>query len=95
MLVPPKSGDLLASLDPTKARPRQFVRSAPPSCDTSLWTETPAERQQRLATKLLDGNDVQQIHHHRRTRVAQQGDGMKISAEELRSTHARLVVQPL
>ncbi|KAG1894752.1 uncharacterized protein F5891DRAFT_984775 [Suillus fuscotomentosus] len=28
MLVPPQSGDLLASLDPTKARPRQFARSA-------------------------------------------------------------------
>jgi len=28
MLVPPTSGDLLASLDPTKARPCQFARSA-------------------------------------------------------------------
>jgi len=55
MLVPPKSGDLLASLDPTKARPRQFARSAAPSRETSgssLWTETPAERQQRLADEV-------------------------------------------
>ncbi|KAG1894754.1 uncharacterized protein F5891DRAFT_1130850 [Suillus fuscotomentosus] len=55
MLVPPKSGDLLASLDPTKARPRQFARSAAPSRDnsgSSLWTETPAERQQRLADEV-------------------------------------------
>lgn len=55
MLVPPKSGDLLASLDPTKSRPRQFARSAAPSRDnsgSSLWTETPAERQQRLADEV-------------------------------------------
>lgn len=55
MLVPPQSGDLLASLDPTKARPRQFARSAAPSRDnsgSSLWTETPAERQQRLADEV-------------------------------------------
>ncbi|KAG2030772.1 hypothetical protein BDR03DRAFT_1016770 [Suillus americanus] len=55
MLVPPKSGDLLASLDPTKARPRQFARSAAPSRDnsgSSLWTETPAEKQQRLADEV-------------------------------------------
>ncbi|KAG1746978.1 hypothetical protein EDB19DRAFT_1905790 [Suillus lakei] len=64
MLVPPKSGDLLASLDPTKARPRQFARSAAPSRDnsgSSLWTETPAENNNALLTKLLDGNDVQQM----------------------------------
>jgi len=55
MLVPPKSGDLLASLDPTKARPRQFARSSAPTRDnsgSSLWTETPAERQQRLADEV-------------------------------------------
>ncbi|KAG2135135.1 hypothetical protein DEU56DRAFT_399943 [Suillus clintonianus] len=55
MLVPPKKGDLLASLDPTKARPRQFARSAAPSRDdsgSSLWTETPAEKQQRLADEV-------------------------------------------
>ncbi|KAG0701962.1 hypothetical protein DFH29DRAFT_1048898 [Suillus ampliporus] len=55
MLVPPKSGDLLASLDPTKARPRQFARSSAPSRDnsgSSLWTETPAEKQQRLADEV-------------------------------------------
>ncbi|KAJ8589072.1 hypothetical protein M405DRAFT_842095 [Rhizopogon salebrosus TDB-379] len=55
MLVPPKSGDLLASLDPTKARPRQFARNSAPTWDnsrSSLWTETPAERQQRLADEV-------------------------------------------
>ena len=43
------------ALDPTKARPRQFARSAAPSRETSgssLWTETPAERQQRLADEV-------------------------------------------
>jgi len=55
MLVPPSSSDLLSSIDPTKLnRPRQFARSAAPSrnTDTSLWTETPAERQQRIADEV-------------------------------------------
>ncbi|KAI1789173.1 hypothetical protein LXA43DRAFT_1155416 [Ganoderma leucocontextum] len=55
MLVPPSSSDLLGSIDPTKMnRPRQFSRTAQPSrnTDTSLWTETPAERQQRVADEV-------------------------------------------
>jgi hypothetical protein len=43
------------ALDPTKARPRQFARSVAPSRDnsgSSLWTETPAEKQQRLADEV-------------------------------------------
>ncbi|KAH0838688.1 hypothetical protein J3R83DRAFT_7016 [Lanmaoa asiatica] len=54
MLVPPKAGDLLSSLDPTKLKARQFGRSKAPvrDSDTSLWTETPAERQQRLADEV-------------------------------------------
>jgi len=54
MLVPPKAGDLLGSLDPTKLKARQFGRSAAPArdLDSSLWTETPAERQQRLADEV-------------------------------------------
>ncbi|KAJ7592783.1 hypothetical protein C8J56DRAFT_778987 [Mycena floridula] len=55
MLVPPSSSDLLAKLDPTKlSKPRQFARSAAPvrNTDNSLWTETPAERQQRLADEV-------------------------------------------
>ena len=42
-------------IDPTKlTKPRQFSRSAAPArkVDTSLWTETPAERQQRLADEV-------------------------------------------
>jgi len=54
MLVPPSSSDLLGSLDPTKLKARQFARSAAPSkkTDNSLWTETPAERQQRIADEV-------------------------------------------
>ncbi|KAF7969746.1 hypothetical protein HWV62_26110 [Athelia sp. TMB] len=54
MLVPPSSSDLLGSLDPTKLKARQFARSAAPAkkVDNSLWTETPAERQQRLADEV-------------------------------------------
>ncbi|ETW87722.1 hypothetical protein HETIRDRAFT_469948 [Heterobasidion irregulare TC 32-1] len=56
MLVPPSSSDLLGTLDPTKlSKPRQFSRSTAPArkVDNSLWTETPAERQQRLADEVL------------------------------------------
>ncbi|KAJ3847291.1 hypothetical protein EV368DRAFT_51456 [Lentinula lateritia] len=61
MLVPPSKGDLLANLDPSKlTRPRQFARTTPASASSSkssgvgnLWTETPAERQQRLADEVM------------------------------------------
>ncbi|KAJ7111289.1 hypothetical protein C8R44DRAFT_711712 [Mycena epipterygia] len=55
MLVPPKSS-VLGNLDPTKLKARQFARSAAPARgadqDSTLWTETPAERQQRLADEV-------------------------------------------
>lgn len=47
---------LCADIDPTKMRKaRQFSRStAPPKkIDNTLWTETPAERQQRLADEVM------------------------------------------
>lgn len=46
---------ILLAIDPTKlTKGRQFSRSAAPSrdVDTSLWTETPAERQARLADEV-------------------------------------------
>jgi len=55
MLVPPSSSDLLGNLDPTKLKARQFSRSSAPAVkksDNSLWTETPAERQQRLVDEV-------------------------------------------
>jgi hypothetical protein len=43
-------------LDPTKLKARQFSRGSGPvnsnKSDNSLWTETPAERQQRLADEV-------------------------------------------
>ncbi|KAH9964588.1 hypothetical protein BC827DRAFT_1188051 [Russula dissimulans] len=56
MLVPPAASDLLSTLDPTKLnKPRQFSRSTAPAkvVDNTLWTETPAERQQRLADEVM------------------------------------------
>lgn len=56
MLVPPSSSDLLSTLDPSKLnKPRQFSRSTAPAkvVDNTLWTETPAERQQRLADEVM------------------------------------------
>jgi len=55
MLAPPSASDLLSSIDTTKIRARQFSRATgreEVSKDTTLWTETPAERQQRLAEEL-------------------------------------------
>ncbi len=45
----------IIALDPTKLnKPRQFARSAAPAkeMENNLWTETPAERQQRLADEV-------------------------------------------
>jgi Protein of unknown function (DUF3752) len=42
-------------IDPTKLKARQFSRGSGPvnsKTDNSLWTETPAERQQRLADEV-------------------------------------------
>lgn len=55
MLAPPTSSEALASLDPTRIKNRQFSRATgreAPSKDTSLWTETPAEKQKRLEEEL-------------------------------------------
>jgi hypothetical protein len=55
MLAPPSSSEALASLDPTKIKSRQFSRATgreAVSKDATLWTETPAERQQRLEDEL-------------------------------------------
>ena len=47
---------LHTALDPSKLnKPRQFSRSTAPAkvVDNTLWTETPAERQQRLADEVM------------------------------------------
>lgn len=55
MLAPPTASEALASLDPTRIKNRQFSRATgreAVSKDTTLWTETPAERQKRLEEEL-------------------------------------------
>lgn len=53
-LFQPTYKEFFPALDPTKLKARQFARSAAPSkkVDSSLWTETPAERQQRIADEV-------------------------------------------
>ncbi|KAH9820560.1 hypothetical protein DFH28DRAFT_1079419 [Melampsora americana] len=61
MLVPPKELDLPASIDPTKIKSRGFKQTSKPHSGTverqggtgSLWTETPAERAQRLEDEAM------------------------------------------
>lgn len=55
MLAPPSASDLLVSLDPKKLRQAKKAFSAATAAerdqviDNTLWTETPVERQKRLA----------------------------------------------
>ncbi|KAF9261524.1 hypothetical protein L218DRAFT_1001556 [Marasmius fiardii PR-910] len=55
MLEPPSSSELLSNLDPGKLIKGQQSRSTAPAknVDTSLWTETPAERQHHLADEVF------------------------------------------
>ncbi|GAA5963401.1 hypothetical protein JCM3765_003056 [Sporobolomyces pararoseus] len=63
MLVPPKEMDLMSSMDPTKLKSRSFQSGPKAQKSTrpggmgddgpNLWTETPAERQQRLQDEAL------------------------------------------
>ncbi|CEQ42803.1 SPOSA6832_04658 [Sporobolomyces salmonicolor] len=62
MLVPPQEMDLLSSMDPTKLKSRTFQTNPKAAAASSksakssgpnLWTETPAERQQRLEDEAL------------------------------------------
>ncbi|KAG8908095.1 hypothetical protein FRB99_000539 [Tulasnella sp. 403] len=53
MLAPPEASDLLGSLDPSKIRARQFSKNTEEKVtDRTLWTETPAEKQKRLADEV-------------------------------------------
>ncbi|WVW79099.1 hypothetical protein I302_101063 [Kwoniella bestiolae CBS 10118] len=53
MLVPPSSG-VLSAVDPLRKRPTTFSKSTrePESVDHSVWTETPAEKAQRIADEV-------------------------------------------
>jgi Protein of unknown function (DUF3752) len=78
---------LHTALDPTKLnKPRQFSRSTAPAkvVDNTLWTETPVERQQRLADEVMgkkrrvenadpeaQGDEADNDAHKRRRREAE------------------------
>ncbi|KAI5780741.1 hypothetical protein DFH27DRAFT_338172 [Peziza echinospora] len=59
MLVPPKDSDFTARVDPTKIKNRKFQTGkgakAPQkaSGDTTLWTETPMEKQKRVQDEIM------------------------------------------
>lgn len=60
MLVPPKQDDWSSRVDPTKLRNRKFNTGTGAKApaqkaqgDTALWTETPEQRQQRLADEVM------------------------------------------
>lgn len=57
MLVPPKESDWTARVDPTKIRARKFQSGksakSSPGGDTTLWTETAAEKQKRVNEEVM------------------------------------------
>ncbi|GAA5823792.1 hypothetical protein JCM11251_003295 [Rhodosporidiobolus azoricus] len=81
MLVPPKEMDLLSSMDTTKLKSRGFAtgkaaaQAGKKEGPSNLWTETPAERQQRLKDEALgkkrkaENAVVEETDDERRKRV--------------------------
>lgn len=60
MIVPPKSEDWTAKVDPTKIKNRKFqtgrgAKAPPqrPGGENTLWTETPEQRRQRLEDEVM------------------------------------------
>ncbi|KAF8657968.1 hypothetical protein AX16_002129 [Volvariella volvacea WC 439] len=86
MLVPPTSSELLGGLDPSRMmKGRQFSRSTAPAqkSDTSLWTETPAERQQRIADEVSG----------KRRRVVDEANGVEDEEERKRRKRDEAIVR--
>ncbi|KAG8891467.1 hypothetical protein FRC01_014684, partial [Tulasnella sp. 417] len=82
MLAPPESAGFLGNLDPTKLKPRQFQRNSEQKVtERNLWTETPAERQQRLADEVSG--------KRKRAEVAAGGSGGAEPSEEDRKRRRR------
>ncbi|KAA1085465.1 hypothetical protein PGT21_008040 [Puccinia graminis f. sp. tritici] len=92
MLLPPKELDLQATIDPTKIKARGFKQTSKPHSSStdrqtsagSLWTETPAERSQRLADEAIgkrrraeetsqdDGDDLEASKRKKRDKLMRQ-----------------------
>ena len=58
MIVPPKESDWAARVDPAKIRARKFrtgksAKASGSGGNMTLWTETPAEKQQRVQDEVL------------------------------------------
>ncbi|POS85832.1 hypothetical protein EPUL_004087 [Erysiphe pulchra] len=64
MLTPPTSSDLTTRFDPTKLKSRKFTsgrgtkRPAEASGVSTIWTETPEEKRQRLEDEVLGRKDA-------------------------------------
>lgn len=85
MLVPPSSG-ILSSVDPLRKRPTTFSKNTHEvEIDSTVWTETPQEKAQRLA------DEVAGIKRKKNTRPGEgQGDGesarKRMRDEEIRAS---------
>lgn len=85
MIVPPKSADWTAKVDPTKIKNRKFQTGrgakAPPQRsggENTLWTETPEQRRQRLEDEVMG-----------RKKPATQGPTAPSSSDSAGSAEAR------
>lgn len=100
MMKPPTESDLMSSLDPTKLRSRGFntaadaARKKAAASDQSLWTETPAERAQRLADeqsgkkrRIENAEDLMTPEEQEKLRRKKKRD--KAIAEDLKDFHVR------
>ncbi|KAI9618329.1 hypothetical protein KEM48_006782 [Puccinia striiformis f. sp. tritici PST-130] len=89
MLLPPKELGLQATMDPTQIKARGFKQTSKPHSSStdrqnntgSLWTETPAERTQRLADEAIgkreettkdDGDDLEVSKRKKRDKLMRQ-----------------------
>lgn len=85
MIVPPKSADWTAKVDPTKIKNRKFqtgrgAKAPPqrPGGENTLWTETPEQRRQRLEDEVMG-----------RKKPATQGPTAPSSSDSVGSAEAR------
>ena len=88
MLVPPKQGDWTSKVDPTKIKARKFNTGkgakAPGQgiSETSLWSETPEQKRQRLEDEVMGVKKPAQLGPEEKRDTRQ--------AEEARETQRRI-----